>query len=200
VVRFSNRTAQTLYTATKTGTPSVYLETLKPTADPVERSAVTYVTGTASERYYGRQEHTGESTDWIQDLASAQGIADALYAAGVYPVPVIGDVEVLYDPRVQLGDVIRLTDTSGTRLDTLAWVIGIDTTATADGGVRQILTLRGTQPNGTPADSGLVPDTAADPAVVTRATFAAVAAAYPTLSDLTASGHTWGEILEPAHV
>ncbi|MFK0169253.1 hypothetical protein ACIQU5_10645 [Streptomyces sp. NPDC090306] len=200
VVRFSNRTTQTLYTATKTGTPSVYLETLKPTADPVERSAVTYVAGTASERYYGRQEQTGESTDWIQDLTSAQGIADALYAAGVYPVPVIGDVEVLYDPRVQLGDVIRLTDGSGTRLDTLAWVIGIDTTATADGGVRQILTLRGTQPNGTPADSGLVPDTAADPAVVARATFAAVAAAYPTLSALTASGHTWGEILEPAHV
>ncbi|MEU6087370.1 hypothetical protein ABZ865_11280 [Streptomyces sp. NPDC047085] len=200
VVRFSNRTSQPLYTAKKDGTPSVYLMTLKPQADPVERKATAYVAGTASERYYGRQEHTGETTDWIQDLDAAQAIANALYNAGVYPVPVIGDVEVLYDPRVQLGDVVRLTDTSGTRLDTLAWVVGISTTATADAGVRQTLTLRGTQPNGTPADAGLTPDAAADPAVVALSTYASVTAAFPTLSALTASGFTWGQIKESAYV
>ncbi|MPY64461.1 hypothetical protein [Streptomyces spongiae] len=200
VVRFSNRTTQTLYTAKKDGTPSVYLMTLKPEADTVERQATTYVPNTASERYYGRQEHTGETTDWIQDLPAAQSIADALYDAGAYPVPVIGDVEVLYDPRVQLGDVVRLTDTSGTRLDTLAWVVGISTSAAADGGVKQTLTLRGTQPNGTPADTGLTPDAAADPAAVTLSTYAQVAAAFPTLSALSASGFTWGEIKESAYV
>ncbi|GAA3769419.1 hypothetical protein ACFS5L_36355 [Streptomyces phyllanthi] len=200
VVRFSNRTSQPLYTAKKDGTPSVYLMTLKPKADTVERQATAYVPGTASERYYGRQEHTGETTDWIQDLSSAQSLANALYDAGAYPVPVIGDVEVLYDPRVQLGDVVRLTDTSGTRLDTLAWVVGISTSAAADGGVRQTLTLRGTQPNGTPADAGLTPDAAADPAAVTLSTYAQVAAAFPTLSALTASGFTWGEIKESAYV
>ncbi|MET7569680.1 hypothetical protein ABZT04_14435 [Streptomyces sp. NPDC005492] len=200
VVRFSNRTAQTLYTAKKDGTPSVYLQTLKPKADPVDRSAVAYVAGTPSEKYYGRQEHTGDSTDWVQDLTSAQAIADALYKAGAYPVPVIGDVEVLYDPRVQLGDVIRLTDASGTRLDTLAWVVGISTTATADAGVRQTLTLRGTQPNGTPADAGLSPDADAAPTALTLATYASVTAAFPTLSALTASGCTWGQILESAYV
>ncbi|MEU9348575.1 hypothetical protein AB0D74_46010 [Streptomyces sp. NPDC048278] len=200
VVRFTNRTAQALYTAKKDGTGSVYLETLKPRADPEDRSAVAYVAGTASERFYGRQEHTGDSTDWIQDLSSAQAIADTLYAAGAYPVPVIGDVEVLYDPRVQLGDVIRLTDASGTLLDTLAWVIGISTTAAADGGVQQILTLRGTRPNGTPADNGLTPDAPAAPPVVVLSTYAAVTAAFPTLSALTASGLTWGEIMESAYV
>ncbi|MEU9331996.1 hypothetical protein AB0D49_02400 [Streptomyces sp. NPDC048290] len=200
VMRFSNRTAQTLYTAKKDGTPSVYLQNLKPKADPVERSATAYQPGTASERFYGRQEHTGESTDWIQDLLSAQAIANALYAAGVHPVPVIGDVEVLYDPRVQLGDVIRLIDTTGTRLNTLAWVVGISTSAAADGGVRQTLTLRGTQPNGTPADTGLTPDPAADPAPVVLATYASVSAAFPTLAALTASGLTWGAIKESAHV
>ncbi|MFE2045043.1 hypothetical protein ACFXAZ_29850 [Streptomyces sp. NPDC059477] len=200
VMRFTNRTAQTLYTAKKDGTPSVYLETLKPKADPVERSATRYVAGTTSEKYYGRQEHTGESTDWIQDLSSAQAIANAMYTAGVYPVPVIGDVEVLYDPRVQLGDVIRLIDSTGTRLNTLAWVVGISTAAASDGGVRQTLTLRGTQPNGTPADVGLTPDAAADPAPVTLATYASVTAAFPTLAALTASGLTWGEIKESAHV
>ncbi|MEV7285471.1 hypothetical protein AB0O01_13030 [Streptomyces sp. NPDC093252] len=199
VMRFSNRTGQTLYTAKKDGSPSVYLENLKPKTDPVERSATAYVPGTASERFHGRQEHTGEATDWIQDLASAQSLADALYAAGVQPVPVIGDVEVLYDPRVQLGDVIRLIDSTGTRLDTLARVIGISTSA-ADGGVRQTLALRGTRPNGNPADAGLTPDPPADPARVALATYASVAAAFPTLAALTASGLTWGGIKESAHV
>jgi len=200
VVRFTNRTAQTLYTAKKDGTPSVYLMTLKPKADPVERSATAYVAGTASERYYGRQEHTGESTDWIQDLVSAKALADSMYNAGLYPVPVIGDVEVLHDPRIQLGDVVRLTDTSGTLLNTLAWVVGISTAESADGGVRQTLTLRGTRTNGTPADTGLTPDTASDPAVVTLSRYSEVASAFPTLSALTASGFTWGEIKESAYV
>jgi hypothetical protein len=200
VVRFTNRTAQTLYTAKKDGTPSVYLMTLKPKADPVERSATAYVAGTASERYYGRQEHTGESTDWIQDMASAKALADSMYNAGLYPVPVIGDVEVLYDPRIQLGDVVRLTDTSGTLLNTLAWVVGISTAESADGGVRQTLTLRGTRTNGTPADTGLSPDTASDPAVVTLSRYSEVNSAFPTLSALTASGFTWGEIKESAYV
>ncbi|MDX3130247.1 hypothetical protein PV367_10680 [Streptomyces europaeiscabiei] len=200
VVRFSNRSSQPLYTATKTGTPSVYLMTLKPKADPVERPATAYTPGSDSERFYGRQEHTGETTDWIQDLASAQDIADALYDAGLHPVPVIGDVEVLYDPRVQLGDVVRLTDTSGTRLDTLAWVIGVNTTAAADNGVRQTLTLRGTQPNGTPADAGLTPDAPADPVVVPLSTYAQVTAAFPTLAALSAAGFTYGEIKESAYV
>ncbi|CAL9529960.1 hypothetical protein [Streptomyces sp. enrichment culture] len=200
VVRFSNRTSKPLYTAKKDGTPSVYLMTLKPQADPVERKATAYVPGTASERFHGRQEHTGETTDWIQDLASAQAIANALYNAGAYPVPVIGDVEVLYDPRVQLGDVVRLIDSSGTRLDTLAWVVGINTSATADGGVRQTLTLRGTQPNGIPADAGLTPDAPADPPAVNLATYASVTSAFPTLAALTASGFTWGQIKESAHV
>ncbi|MGI5457045.1 hypothetical protein ACQEWB_28570 [Streptomyces sp. CA-249302] len=200
VVRFSNRSSQTLYTAKKDGTPSVYLMTLKPRADPADRTATAYAAGTASEKYYGRQEHTGESTDWVQDLSAAQSIADSLYDAGAYPVPVIGDVEVLYDPRVQLGDIVRLTDTSGTRLSTLAWVVGISTTATADAGIRQTLTLRGTEPNGTPADKNLTPDAAADPPTVALSTYASVTAAFATLAALTASGHTWGEIKESAYV
>ncbi|MEU6348870.1 hypothetical protein ABZ896_06040 [Streptomyces sp. NPDC047072] len=200
VVRFTNRSSQILYTAKKDGTPSVYLETQKPKADPVERSATAYVAGTASEKYYGRQQHTGESTDWIQDLTSAQAIANAMYSAGVYPVPVIGDVEVLYDPRIQLGDVVQLTDTSGTRLDTLAWVVGISTAESADGGVRQTLTLRGTRTNGTPADTGLSPDAPAAPVAVTLSTYSAVTSAFPTLAALTASGFTWGEIKESAYV
>ncbi|EKX67145.1 hypothetical protein Sipo8835_46245 [Streptomyces ipomoeae] len=209
VVRFSNRDTRTLYTATKTGTPSFYLETRKPSADPVERQAIAMLApttedpdedGVASEKFYGRQEYTAEATDWVQDAGTALALAQAMRAAGVLPVPVIGDVEVLYDPRIQLGDVVRVVDTTGAVLDTLAWVIGIRTSATADGGVQQTLTLRGVDPGALPADEGLTRDVPSSPATVTYATYASVTSAFPTLAALTASGLTWGEIKESADV
>lgn len=209
VVRFSNRDTRTLYTATRTGTPSFYLETRKPSADPVERQAIAMLAptasdpdpdGVASEKFYGRQEYTAESTDWVQDAGVALALARAMRAAGVLPVPVIGDVDVLYDPRIQLGDVVRVVDTTGAVLDTLAWVIGIRTSATADGGVQQTLTLRGVDAGALPADKDLTPDVPSKPATVTYAKYASVTSAFPTLADLTASGLTWGEIKESAHV
>ncbi|UUU22538.1 hypothetical protein [Streptomyces sp. DSM 40750] len=207
VVRFANRGTQTLYTATKTGTPSFVLQTLKPSADPVERQAIAYLedpandpAGVASEKFYGRQEYTAETTDWVQDASVAAALAHAMRDAGVLPVPVIGDVEVLYDPRIQLGDVVRVVDTTGAALDTLAWVVGVRTSATADGGVQQTLTLRGVDPGPLPADAGLTPDAPSNPATVTYATYASVTSTFPTLAQLTASGLSWGEIKESAHV
>lgn len=207
VVRFTNRSAQKLYTATTTGTPSFYLETIKPSADTVERNAVALLkdtvndkAGVASEKFYGRQEYTAESTDWVHDASTAAALAQAMRTAGVLPVPVFGDVEVLYDPRIQLGDVVRVVDSSGAALDTLAWVVGIRTGATADGGVQQTLTLRAITSVPDPADSGLTPDAPSDPATVTYATYASVTSTFPTLAALTASGLTWGEIKESAHV
>lgn len=156
--------------------------------------------GVASEKYYGRQEYTAESTDWVQNAAGAAALAQAMRAAGVLPVPVIGDVEVLYDPRIQLGDVVRVVDSSGATLDTLAWVVGIRTGATPDGGVQQTLTLRAIKPVPDPADFELAPDAPSDPAPVTYATYASVTSTFATLAALTASGLTWGEIKESAHV
>ncbi|MDN3259639.1 hypothetical protein QWJ26_07375 [Streptomyces sp. CSDS2] len=207
VARFTNRSDQTLYMATADSKPSLRLSTYKPSADPVERTAIALLDdpandpdGVASEKYYGRQEYTAESTDWVQDLDSATALATAMRSAGVLPVPVIGDVDVLYDPRLQLGDVVRVVDTTGAVLDTLAWVIGIRTTATAEGGVQQTLTLRGVDPGARPGDSGLVPDAPSSPVAVPSVPYAAVSAAYPTLADLTASGLTWNRVKEGARV
>ncbi|GAA3770617.1 hypothetical protein [Streptomyces chiangmaiensis] len=195
VLRLTNRTSQDLYTVTKTGEPSVRIVPIKPDRDPVERQAVSYVSGSDSERFYGRQEFYGDSSDWVQDLGAARQLADAMRAAGELPVPVLGDVQVLYDPRIQLGDVVRVQDTTGAVLDTLAWVVGITTTRAADGGVQQSLSLRGVSANGVPADADLTPDVPALPPVPdTSATYAAVAAAYPTLADLLAAKPTWGDV------
>ncbi|MEU1009086.1 hypothetical protein [Streptomyces sp. NPDC005890] len=207
VVRYTNRDTRTLYTVTTDGKPSLVLVTLKPKSDAVDRVAVAMLddpandpNGVASEKYYGRQEYTADSTDWVQDAASAAALAKAMRNAGVLPVPVIGDVDVLYDPRIQLGDVVRVVDGTGAALDTLAWVVGIRTAATADGGVQQTLTLRGVDPGALPADSGLTPDAPSSPAPRPSVTYTAVAAAYPKLSDLTASGLTWAAVKEGARV
>ncbi|MFE7566876.1 hypothetical protein ACFU76_07910 [Streptomyces sp. NPDC057539] len=197
VLRLTNRTSQRLYTVTKDGKPSVRIVTLKPSREPVERQLVSYRSDGASERFYGRQEFYAEADDWVQDSRAAQQLADAMRVAGEYPVPVLGDVQVLYDPRVQLGDVVRVQDSSGAVLDTLAWVVGTSTTAGADGGIQQTLSLRGTRSNGVPADTGLTPDApVVPPPPDLFATYASVTSAYPTLAALLAARGTWREVKE----
>ncbi|MCX5398471.1 hypothetical protein [Streptomyces sp. NBC_00102] len=114
-------------------------------------------TSSASQSAYGVQSYEHDAGGWIQDLPGATQLANALRDAGAYPVPLLGSVEILADPRVDLGDVVRVVDTSGAALDTLAWVVGIQT-ASADGAVTQSLTLRGATNQGWPTDVGLSPD------------------------------------------
>ncbi|MEU7687881.1 hypothetical protein, partial [Streptomyces spectabilis] len=197
VLRLANRGPDRLYTVTKEGGPSIRIVGIKADRDPVERHGVSYVPGSVSERFYGRQEYFAEATDWVQELDSARHLAAAMRTAGELPVPVLADVQVLYDPRVQLGDVVRIQDTSGARLDTLAWVVGITTAATADGGVQQTLSLRGTRPNGVPQDSGLTPDPpAAVPPRPPHADYAAVKRTHPSLQALRESRATWRSVKE----
>ncbi|MEU7280436.1 hypothetical protein AB0A69_16855 [Streptomyces sp. NPDC045431] len=199
VLRFTNRSSRRLYTVTEDGKPSVHIQTLKPSTEAVERQATSWISGSTSEKYHGRQEFYAEASDWIQDYRAAQELADAMRVAGQYPVPVLGEVEVLYDPRIQLGDVVRVVDSTGAALDTFAWVVGIKTGSTAPGTVQQTLTLRGTRTNGIPADAGLTPDTPSDRTPVPAgATYADVAAAHPTLGDLAGSGLTWRQVKESA--
>ncbi|MFF7689713.1 hypothetical protein ACFZB6_26650 [Streptomyces syringium] len=112
---------------------------------------------TTSQGYYGVQAYEHDVRGWIQDLFSAISLAEALREAGVYPPPLLQSVEILADPRIELGDVVRVVDKTGAQLDTLAWVIGIKTSGSG-GRITQTLTLRGTQTNGLPSDLGLTPD------------------------------------------
>lgn len=128
--------------ATNTGSPVTALAT--------ERD-------TASQSAYGVQYYEHDGTPWIQYGGTATSVAKALLAASAFPSPQLQSVEVLPDPRIELGDVVRVVDTTGAQLDTLAWVVGIRTEGSGVS-VRQTLTLRGAKSNGTPADSGLTPD------------------------------------------
>ncbi|MGW8327317.1 hypothetical protein ACWGLE_05320 [Streptomyces sp. NPDC055897] len=115
-----------------------------------------------SRRIYGTQQYEHDVRGWVQTIDAATELAVALRNAGSFPAPLLQSVEVLPDPRIELGDVVRVRDTTGAQLDALAWVIGIRTSG-ADGRVTQTLTLRGITPNGTPQDAGLTPDPPIDP-------------------------------------
>ncbi|MFD4141570.1 hypothetical protein [Streptomyces sp. NPDC058572] len=165
VVTMRNRSAATVWLRGKT-TSQLSISMLTPSIDsgvaPSDNWAAAW--NTTSQQAYGVQEFEHDPQGWVQDSASATSVAVALRTAGAYPFPLLGNVEILADPRIQLGDVVRLIDSTGAVLNTLAWVIGIRT-AGEGGTVRQTLTLRATAYNGIPVDAGLTPDPPVDPTV-----------------------------------
>ncbi|MFE6165581.1 hypothetical protein ACFQ7F_42520 [Streptomyces sp. NPDC056486] len=193
-VRFANHSASSVWTVTKDGKPSVRLQPLKRSADPKQRTYA--LTNSPSQKYYGKQQYTAPSGDWVQTAETAVALAKAMINAGRYPVPLLGDVEVLHDPRIQLGDVVRVVDSAGAELDTFAWVVGIRTTHAAGSTPQQTLTLRGTAFNGVPADAGLAPDAPVDPAYGQQRKYQQLAAQYATLDALTKQAISYRTLLE----
>lgn len=189
-----NYSAGTVYTTTKAGnTPSINIVTMKPSADPVVRQYVAQ--DTVSQQAYGVQNYTADASDWVQDLGAATALANIVLLAGRNPAPVYSNVEVLYDPRLQLGDVIELVDFAGAYLDTLVWVIGITVECDADGTVTQTLTLRGTQSNGAGFNTQLVPDPPVDPKAWVEQQFSQLPLMYPTFAAIKSSGRSYQTLL-----
>ncbi|MEV7582227.1 hypothetical protein [Streptomyces erythrochromogenes] len=124
--------------------------------------ALATVQNRTSQTAHGVQTYEHQGAGWIQYRETALELANAILSAGAYPIPALQSVEILPDPRLELGDVVRVVDTTGAALDTLAWVVGIK--ASGEGGrIVQSLALRGTRANGVPADTGLTPDPPVNP-------------------------------------
>ncbi|MFJ4796952.1 hypothetical protein [Kitasatospora purpeofusca] len=154
-----NRSASTVYCRSKTATLGFSYSVLTPALPTDNGPEDTWVTSqnAESQQTYGRQAFDHDAGGWVQDVTSAATLASSLLNAGRLPIPLLGDVEILPDPRVRLGDVVRVIDRTGAQLDTLAWVVG-SRLAGGDGAVKQTLTLRGTASPGFPTDTGLTPD------------------------------------------
>ncbi|MEU5160455.1 hypothetical protein AB0G74_12700 [Streptomyces sp. NPDC020875] len=150
-----NRGSQAVWLRGENGGPSVSIVTPTVEGTPSDFWS-TYYHAQSQERY-GVQAYMHDPEGWVQDAVSAESLAASLLSAGALPAPLLADMEILADPRIELGDVVRVIDSFGAELDTLAWVVGIKTSGDSDG-VRQILTLRGTASNGLPVDAGLTPD------------------------------------------
>ncbi|PWK83182.1 hypothetical protein C8D88_11167 [Lentzea atacamensis] len=162
-VTFRNRSSSTCYMVTTSGAPSLSIWSQRlASGSPTRLSTRRY--DTTSRARYGAQVYQVPPTPWIQTLGTAGRIANYLLSVAAQPLPVLGDIEILPDPRITLGDLVRVVDDVGAALNTDAWVIGIRTSGDHTGRIRQFLTLRATTSPGTPTDTGLSPDPAVDPA------------------------------------
>lgn len=78
---------------------------------------------------------------WIQDVTTAQTLANDLLADLYKPRPLLRNVSIVADPSLQLGDRVTLTDPDGSRFSDDALITAITTTFDASTWT-QVLTLR----------------------------------------------------------
>ncbi|MFE9747550.1 hypothetical protein ACFYOT_21825 [Saccharothrix saharensis] len=156
-VTFRNTGASTVYMLTSTNTPSLSIYSVELANNGPSRRLLRR-TDTTSVSRYGAQVYQVPASPWLQSSTAAFSVAGYLLAVAASPLPVLGDVEILPDPRIQLGDLVRITDTVGAALTTPAWVVGIRTSGDDTGRIRQVLTLRATLSPGPPTDQNLYPD------------------------------------------
>ena len=62
---------------------------------------------------------------WVQARGVASTIAYSILADTKAPAPVITDLGIVADPRLQLGDRIRIVDRDGIGLNRDYWLTGI---------------------------------------------------------------------------
>lgn len=89
----------------------------------------------------GLQEYAHDADWWIQHSTGLAGVANALEKRVLNPEPVLDDVPIKPDPRLELGDIITLTDDHVSGLSMRCLIEGIKFTA-EKGGQEMLLTLR----------------------------------------------------------
>ncbi|MCA1570795.1 MAG: hypothetical protein LC798_10860 [Chloroflexi bacterium] len=90
---------------------------------------------------YGEQTYDIPDNPWRQDRASVDGLVASLIGQLAWPRPVLTDVGIVADPRLQLGDRVRIVDPDGLVLDREYWITGI-TTRLEGGRMSQRITAR----------------------------------------------------------
>jgi hypothetical protein len=151
----------TAHTATSGGVPSLTLARWDVTS-AAGRAQV--ATDTASIARYGDRSLQVSTSPWVQLAEVSEDLAERVLAWTAWPLPITGSIQILPDPRLQLGDVVRVRDSTGAMLDHLFRVLGIR----ADGrgaNVTMTLTVRPMQRPARPVDNGLTTEPIADPEV-----------------------------------
>lgn len=161
-VTYRNMTNAPVFIVTTSGGPSLVIFSTGLSQGGPSRMSLRRSNTTSRDRY-GPQVYQVAATPWIQNATAAGRVADYLLAVASIPLPTLGDVEILPDPRIELGDLVRIVDNVGARLDTPAWVVGIRTSGDNTGSVKQVLSLRAVNSPGPPTDTGLSPDPLLDP-------------------------------------
>ncbi|MEU0492555.1 hypothetical protein ABZ249_25290 [Nocardiopsis sp. NPDC006139] len=163
VIRFTNRGSNPAYSALTTAlnTPSLRLahaEITQPRQQPVGRRNLDSIAK------YGIQSLEIGASAWVQNAVWADQIGLALVAWTAWPVPLTGLVDILPDPRIQIGDVVHIIDRTGTRIDGIYRVLGYTVRGTGPQ-VRMTLDVRPLTRPAQPEDASLTMEPVLDPAV-----------------------------------
>lgn len=160
--RFHNRSSSTAYAAlTVGGDPSfrpAHQIAETPAAQPIGRQDL------ASIARYGTQALEISASPWVQNATWADQISLRLVAWTAWPVPLTGQISILPDPRIQIGDAVRVVDRDGTRIDGVYRVLGY-TVQGQGAAVTMSLDVRPLSRPDQPQDSGLTTEPVLDPAV-----------------------------------
>lgn len=84
--------------------------------------------------------------DWYQDSYDANGMSEKLLDRTSWPVPTTDSITVAGDPRIQLGDMIRIKDSDGFGSQFDAQIYGINRTYTLTEGLKDVLTVQLVRP------------------------------------------------------
>jgi hypothetical protein len=122
-VRISNTNTFPVWTANPSNSyPCVGVAGL---AARVDRPISVHATAPASIGRYGAQPYTVPTNPWVQRRAAAETLAAALVDDLSTPHLTITDLAIVADPRLQLGDLVRLVDANGIALDGDYWITAI---------------------------------------------------------------------------
>jgi hypothetical protein len=87
------------------------------------------------------------SGDWVQWSPDGYStLADLLLPRVSQPIPTTDNIEIAGDPRLQLGDTIRITDPDGLGEEMKLQILGIQRTFSRDGGLTDTLTVEMIRP------------------------------------------------------
>jgi hypothetical protein len=90
---------------------------------------------------YGEQTLDLPDNPWRQDADSVAGLVGEICGQTCRPRPVLTNIGVVGDPRLQLGDRVRIQDPQGLHIDGEYWITGISTTKSG-GKLAQRITAR----------------------------------------------------------
>jgi hypothetical protein len=96
----------------------------------------------ASQARYGVQPLDVAANVWRQSTTAADGLADHLIVVLASPSPTLGGVTIVADPRLQLGDRVRVADPDGLVLDGDFWITALSPALDAGSGYVQSVTCR----------------------------------------------------------
>ena len=91
---------------------------------------------------YGEQPYAAPTNPWIQRRTVASTLAQAVLTDLATADLAINGLEIIADPRLQLGDVVRIVDPDGIALDGRYLLTGINETVTAQGRYTMRITAR----------------------------------------------------------